>query len=419
MDKTNCLREICGGVQMFMVQKKQTIDPEVMRRFSFFASFSADQLREIAEFAPTISLKANSVVFSQGDRGTAMYLILKGGVRIEREDGQGETINVSELTEHHLFGELAMFSKAPRQATVKTISNSEFLLIDREMMLDIIRKSNAEEILDVFSALSEQMRAANDREFQQVLARRTLTAQMEVEKQRALTQMVAGVAHEINTPLGIINTAVSIMARELAEPAEITTQRAADIAESLELIRRNVERSHKLVQDFKKVSVSQLIADKETLDISEVVEETIHLIMVSLKRNKISVKLHDKLKVDQKKWVGYRGFLSQILINFLSNVERYAYPHGVGGVVEVNLEINQEDQYQLTVLDHGRGISTENLSRIFEPFFTTGRAVGGTGLGLAIVHNLVVNALNGEIKVKSKPEKGTEFTVTFPRAIQD
>lgn len=100
------------------------------------------------------------------------------------------------------------------------------------------------------------MHAANEREFSRMFERRTLAAQMEAEKQRALTEMVAGVAHEINTPLGIINTAVSIMARELAVPEEMTTQRAADIAELLELVRRNVERSHRLVQDFKKVSVS-------------------------------------------------------------------------------------------------------------------------------------------------------------------
>jgi signal transduction histidine kinase len=404
---------------MFMVQKKRTLDPEILRKFSFFASFSMAQLEEIAETAPRVSLKTNTIIFRQGDRSKTMYLILKGGVKIEREDIRGETINLSQLSEHHVFGELAMFSEEPRQATVTTTTDTECLTVDREMMLNIIRKSNAEEILEIFSALSEQTRAANDRDFQQVLARRTLAGQMEVEKQRALTQMVAGVAHEINTPLGIINTAVSIMARELAVPTEITTQRAADIAESLELIRRNVERADQLVQDFKKVSISQLVAEKETLDISEVVKETISLISVSLKRNNVSVKLHDSLKPDQKKWIGYRGFLSQILINFLTNAERYAYPHDVGGTVNIYLDLVEADCYRIIVRDHGKGISQENMPHIFEPFFTTGRAIGGSGLGLAIAHNLVTNALKGEIHVKSKSGNGTEFSVTFRRAIPD
>jgi signal transduction histidine kinase len=209
------------------------------------------------------------------------------------------------------------------------------------------------------------------------------------------------------------------MARELAVPEEITIQRAADIAESLELIRRNVERAHQLVQDFKKVSVGQLAAARESLDISEVVSETIGLIAVSLKKSKITINLQDKLEVGERTWIGYRRYLSQILINFLTNVERYAYPNNQGGVVQVILELNDADHFRITFRDQGRGISAGDLPRIFEPFFTTGRALGGTGLGLAIVHNLVVNALKGGITVKSKPGKGTEFRVTLPRTVPD
>ncbi|MFN8411879.1 MAG: ATP-binding protein [Anaerolineales bacterium] len=399
----------------FMVKKKNALNPEILKKFAFFASFSMDQLEEIAQVAPRLSLKANKVVFRQGDYSETMYLILKGAVKVEREDLKKETISVGEFYEHQVFGEIAMFSKEPRQATVTTTEDSEFLLIDRSMMLDIISKSDPEEIIEVFSVLSDQMRAANDRDFEETLSRRTLEAQMEVEKQRALTQMVAGVAHEINTPLGVINTAVSIMARELAVPLEVTVQRAADIAESLELIRRNVERAHALVQDFKKVSVSQLTAEKEYLDISEVITETISLMAVSLRKYMIFIKFHDKLRADQRKWTGYRGFLSQVLINFFSNAQRYAYTRTEGGTVDVYLEMEDKDHFRITVRDHGKGIPPENISRIFEPFFTTGRTVGGTGLGLAIVHNLVTNALKGEIKVKSELGKGTEFIVILPK----
>jgi signal transduction histidine kinase len=402
-----------------MVKKKLPVGPDVLRKFAFFASFSTDQLEEIAQTATQFSVRANKVIFRQGEHSETMYLILKGAVKVEREDLQNEIISVGGFTEYQVFGELAMLSKEPRQATVTTLVDSEFLAIDRAMMLDIISKSDPEEIMEVFSVLSGQMREANDRDFTDTLSRRTLAAHMEVEKQRALTQMVAGVAHEINTPLGIINTAVSIMARELAVPLEITTQRAADIAESLELIRRNVERAHALVQDFKKVSVSQLVAEKEKVNISDVVAETISLMTVSLKRNNITVKFTDKLKADQKSWIGYRGFLSQVLINFLSNIERYAYPNNTGGQAIVLLEMEDEDHFRLSVSDHGKGVSQEDASRIFEPFFTTGRSIGGTGLGLAIVHNLVVNALKGDVKLKSTEGKGAEFVVVFPKVIAE
>lgn len=404
---------------MYMDVKKHMLDPEILRKFRFFAHLSPLQLEKIAETGPKVAFKTNAIVYRQGDRSSTMYLILKGGVRMERVDIEGETTGVSELSEGQVFGELAMLSEEPCQATITTTRDSEFLAVDREIFANLIRKSDAADILELFSALSAQIRAADALDFEQELSRRMLAGQLEVEKQRALTQMVAGVAHEINTPLGIINTAVSIMARELAVPAEITIQRAADIAESLELIRRNVERADQLMQDFKKVSISQLLADKETLDISEVVKETISLMSVSLKRNNISVVLEDNLESDQKKWVGYRGFLSQILINFLSNIERYAYPHDMGGAVRVTLSCKASDYYRLSVRDHGKGISQENHARIFEPFFTTGRAIGGSGLGLAIVHNLVTNALKGEIAMESLDGQGTEFTVTFPRVIPD
>ncbi len=402
-----------------MAKKQRALNPEILKKFSFFTSLSMDQLEEIVETAPRISLHTNKVVFRQGERSETMYLILKGAVKIEREDGEGETINIGKFFKYEVFGELAMLSLEPRQATVITTEDSEFLAIDRAMMLDIIRKSDPEEILEIFSVLSDQMRAANDRDFNEVLSKRTLAAQMEVEKQRALTQMVAGVAHEINTPLGVINTAVSIMARELASPKEVTAQRAADIAESLELMRRNVERAHRLVQDFKKVSVSQLTDDKELFDLSETVEETVSLILVSLKRNQVSVKFTNKLSSEQKKWVGYRGVISQILINLLTNVERYAYPKGIGGAAEVILEKADNRNYRLIVRDRGKGISKENQKRVFEPFFTTGRSFGGTGLGLAIVHNLVTSALKGEIKLTSEEGKGTEFVITFPMVIPE
>ena len=404
---------------MYMVDKKRILNPEILRKSPFFESFSTDQLEKISERAPRLLLAANTLVFRQGERSASMYLILKGGVKIEREDEEGQIFSIREVCDHEIFGELAILSKKGRESTATTIRETELVEIDRPLMLEIIGKSNPEEILSLFSVLSENILKVNDHEVKSALSRHTLETQMEIEKQRALTQMVAGVAHEINTPLGIINTAVSIMARELAEPKEITTQRAADIAESLELMRRNVERAHQLVQDFKKVSISQLTDKKETVNISEVVEETIGLIAVSLKRSQIQVKIHNKLTSEQNKWIGYRGLLSQILINLLTNVERYAYPHGVGGVVDVTIKLEDNKQFCLIVRDHGKGIPKDNQDHVFEPFFTTGHQIGGTGLGLAIVHNLVVDALKGEIKLKSDEGKGAEFTVTFPQEISE
>ncbi len=118
-------------------------------------------------------------------------------------------------------------------------------------------------------------------------------------------------------------------------------------------------------------------------------------------------------------WLGYRGYLSQILLNLLANVERYAYPAGQGGAAEVALALAGPAEYELRVKDFGRGISPGNLDRVFEPFFTTGRCAGGTGLGMTIVYNLVTTALKGRITLHSVVGQGTNVQIVFPRVIPD
>lgn len=402
-----------------MTNEKSILDLDVLKRSPFFASFSEKQLLLIAEDATNIFVQANSVIFRQGQYSSTMYFILSGRVAIERVDENGEKIKVGEYSGCEVFNEAGILSSEPHHVTATALDDCELLAIDRELILEVVRISTPEETMKVFLMMSEQMHAANEHEFSRMFERRTLAAQMEAEKQRALTEMVAGVAHEINTPLGIINTAVSIMARELAEPKEVTIQRAADIAESLELMRRNVERAHKLVQDFQKISVSQLMEEKELFDISLAVEETVGLVLVNLKRSQIGVNFVNRLAFEQKSWVGYRGVLSQILINLLTNAERHAYPNGIGGDVDVTIELADDKHYRLTVQDYGRGVPEENQSRIFEPFFTTARSIGGTGLGLAIVHNLVVNVLKGKILLRADLPKGTAFQVIIPRVLPD
>ena len=400
-----------------MVKKKNTFNPATLKDFPFFASFSSEQLQGIFDATHTASLKAGQVVLKQGEGADAIYLILEGGIKIESSDSEGVVYMLGEMGMGQVFGELTLLRNEPSRVTVTTTMDSDLLAIDRPMILSMMRSVDPEQILDIFLALNEHTRAATEHGFREVLARRILASQMEAEKQRALTQMVAGVAHEVNTPLSIINTAVSIMARELAEPVEVTFQRAADIAKSLELMRLNVERADYLMQNFKKILVSQLKDDRELFDISEAIEATVGLVHASLKHNRVQVKFHNKLAPEQKVWMGCRGFLSQVLINLLMNVERYAYPNGTGGIVDVAIRLEDDEHYRLTVKDYGKGISKEDQGRIFEPLFTTGQSIGGTGLGLAIVHNLVINALGGDIKFKSEVGKGTEFIVILPRVV--
>ena len=395
------------------------MDPKILRRFAFFASLSDGQLARILERARRLTFSEGEVVFRTGDSPGAMYLILSGRVRIFRLDSEGDDeIEHGIFGEGQLFGELAMLTGEPRIATVTVLQKSEFLEITREILTDTIASAEPDVILKIFAFLTNETRAVHEREFQEILNKRTLADKLEIERQRSLTQMVAGVAHELNTPLGVINTAASILERELASD-NLTPSRRETIAEAIKLITGNIERAHRLVQDFKKVSASQVSDVKENLDIVDAIRVRMELMSVSLKRRDLRLQLKNKLPADAHTWNGYRGVLSQILINLIGNAGRYAYPEGSGGDIDVSIELEGDGDFRLIVRDHGKGIRAADLHQVFTPFFTTGRSSGGTGLGLAIVHNLVTTALQGKVWVESEEGKGAAFFVSFPKHTPD
>jgi signal transduction histidine kinase len=399
---------------------------DLLRQFSFLAPFSQEQLEHIAAIAPHLRYQADEDIFKIGDPSGAMYLILSGQVKVHRHDEKGEEIILGKIDTGGVFGELALLSNEPRMASITALVDSEFLVIDRNLLLDTLVGATPDSILNLFAVLSNQIRSVNEREFRELLNQRTLAAEMEAERQRALTQMVAGVAHELNTPLGVIVTAVSIIERELngetfaklVEDPDLS-QMVEDFHDAMGLIKGNVQRAHLLVQDFKKVSASQLTDVKEPMSLSEAVREIVNLAKAHFRQSGVRIELKDSLSLTEQTWEGYRGYLSQILLNFLTNIQRYAYPNQEGGVAEIYVGTAGPDKFSISVKDYGRGMSAEVRERVFEPFFTTGRSSGGTGLGMAIVHNLVTTALKGSIQVESELGKGTEITIVFPRQIAD
>lgn len=183
------------------------------------------------------------------------------------------------------------------------------------------------------------------------------------------------------------------------------------------MIERNIERAHRLVEEFKTLSVSQVSDTLEQLDLVRVVGEIVELFSINARKSGLRVVVVDQLTPAQVSttWHGYRGRLSQVVLNLLTNVERYAYPGGTGGDVEIEVAPDAvQDGFVLSVRDHGRGIPEADLARVFDPFFTTGRAQGGTGLGLAIVHNLVVDGLGGRVEITSESGAGTTVTIHLP-----
>lgn len=268
------------------------------------------------------------------------------------------------------------------------------------------------------------------REREQAHREETLRSEAALERHRALAQMVAGVAHEINTPLGIACTALSVIESRLASPAirtlfgnnAETRELLADILDSSALLKSHVLRAHKLVETFKKISVGQITENKEKGNLPELIGDAVALFRINARQAGLSIAIETSGLSGSPEWFGYPGYLTQVILNFLRNIERYAYPGHQGGRVDIAISDQgnaSEARFMITVRDYGAGIGPENLARVFDPFFTTGRGRGGTGLGLAIVHNIVTSALQGGISVHSEPGRGTAFTVSFPKVIPD
>jgi len=256
--------------------------------------------------------------------------------------------------------------------------------------------------------------AAEDQRLREVMYR---------ERRESIAQMVAGVAHEINTPLGVANAAAATLSELLSKKhfQDLRQQKdfeddMGDVLQGLNLIQKNIARADSLVRTFRHLSVGQLVDKREELDIRQQVQETIQLWSPQAQRSRITVKFVDQVDEKCVKWIGYAGHLSQIILNLLTNASRYAYPEGQGGTVEITLIsklLDDRAHFTLDVRDFGAGIPKENLPMIFEPFFTTGRGKGGTGLGLSIVQNLVISIFGGTIKCESEVGKGTAFIIDF------
>ncbi|MGR8981160.1 MAG: response regulator [Gammaproteobacteria bacterium] len=266
------------------------------------------------------------------------------------------------------------------------------------------------------------------REQEQRFIEQTIRAEAALERHSALIQAVAGIAHEINTPLGIACTGISIIEHRLSLPSiqsffPESDERLKDILECMDLIKKNLNSAHQLVENFKKIAVNQFAEHKETVNLSAVVNDAIDLFKMSAKQAKLSFELDLSGIKGSPEWRGYPAYLIQILMNFFQNIERYAYAKGVGGKVDIVVSDrpvqDRGGRFILTVRDYGAGIEPEHIGRIFDPFFTTGRGQGGTGLGLAIVNNIVALALKGTIEVASEPGRGTFFCIQFPKSLPD
>ncbi|KQQ31213.1 ATPase [Methylobacterium sp. Leaf123] len=244
---------------------------------------------------------------------------------------------------------------------------------------------------------------------------------VQAEKLAALGQLVAGVAHEINTPIGLALTTSTAFDHDLAQLRRSVASgqiRRSDLTQSVDrlsegagLVFANLTRAADLVHNFKQVAVDQATEDRRRFELRSWLAELMSTLDPILRRKGHEVRLAcpDGLHLDS-----YPGALAQVVSNLALNAVIHAFPEGRPGTLHIDVTRLGDTQIRMTMRDDGRGIPRENRQRIFDPFFTTGRDKGSTGLGLHIVYNLVVSTLRGQIAIESEEGVGTGVTIDLP-----
>jgi len=252
------------------------------------------------------------------------------------------------------------------------------------------------------------------------LLKETQNYLIEREKISALGDLVGGVAHEINTPIGITLTGITYLVentREVMEKLKCNTLKRTELEKFLSttidtsnVIQSHMNRASKVIRSFKQIAVDQYTGDMQTINLKEYIENVVMSLHPELKKTRISI---DIVGPDDIDITTYPGDIAQILTNLIMNTILHGYEEYEEGKIVIEIDKSPEE-VTICYKDFGKGINDKNLKKIFEPFFTTARGRGGTGFGLSIVYNLVTQRLKGTIICESEEGKYTEFILTIP-----
>ncbi|MBN2533928.1 MAG: substrate-binding domain-containing protein [Spirochaetales bacterium] len=291
---------------------------------------------------------------------------------------------------------------------------------ERKQAEEEVRRLNEELELRVRDRTA-QLESAYNR-LQDTLDELTVTQSKLVQskKMAALGGLVAGIAHEINTPIGIGVTAASHLERETEELVKLMEENSlkkSDLNnyikmanEASSLVLTNLKRAHELIKSFKKIAVDQSSEDKRRFMVKAYLEEILISLKPKLKKTAHIIKIDCKEAVEL---YSYPGAFSQVVTNLIINSLVHGFDNDEQGKIVIKCTLFRNN-FILRYFDNGKGIKKDFIDRIFEPFFTTNRITGGTGLGLNLVYNIVTQTFKGTIRVRSRPGYGVLFKITIP-----
>lgn len=280
---------------------------------------------------------------------------------------------------------------------------------------DITKQRENEEALRNFNSTLETHIQERTRELQ--VAQAEL---MRSEKLAALGSLVAGVAHELNTPIGnSLTVATTLIDRtEAINEMMVTGIRRsalesylADAGSGTAILARNLQRAAELIQSFKSIAVDQSNDQRRHFNLRQVIDETLTALRPSLKKKPYAIEMDIDSNITLE---SFPGPLEQVVVNLINNAILHGLDGRPAGTVTVRARKQDAHNVQITIHDDGCGIPAANLARIFDPFFTTKLGKGGSGLGLHIVRNIVEDVLGGSIHAASEVNKGTVITIDIP-----
>ncbi|HJV03429.1 MAG TPA: hybrid sensor histidine kinase/response regulator [Burkholderiaceae bacterium] len=301
--------------------------------------------------------------------------------------------------------------------------HQEALVAERTAELSALARELGEEVR-ARRAAEQTLRQLNDELEQRIDdrtrdLRRAMEQIVESEKLASLGSIVAGVAHELNTPLGnimLVATALDERFGAFAQTVQagqltrtVLANAVADFREASALLLRSAMRASELIQSFKAVAVDQTSARRRQFDVRATVADILNSLGTSLRHAQVRtvLRIPDGIMMDS-----YPGALEQIISNLISNSIVHGFD-GKGG--EIVIDGRQHgDKVELEYCDNGVGIAPELQHKVFEPFYTTRLGQGGSGLGMFIVHNLTHGTLKGEIRIRSAVGAGVAVTLTLP-----
>jgi PAS domain S-box-containing protein len=252
--------------------------------------------------------------------------------------------------------------------------------------------------------------------------RETQNSLIEAEKLAALGRLVAGVAHEVNNPVGISLTVASSLERKTALFASEVARgdvRRSSLNEFLETSRdassqlvANLNRAAELITSFKQVAADRNYSDQRTFDLADLTEQVVMSLRPGLRKHHLTLNVDCQPNLVMNSYPGPYG---QVLTNLFLNSVAHAFPDGRAGTVDIRAREAGKDNVEIIFSDDGCGMSLDVRRRAFDPFFTTRRDKGGTGLGLHIVYSIVTNRLGGRLELDSEPGRGTRIRIVLPR----